>query len=443
MSEELYKEKYTELDIYSYKTKKGTKYRVKVYIGKDYKGNPVRKGKAWNSLQEARIERAKLQGGKYTGEITPSSFVTNQDKLSVLIDYWLENNQHLPKNSLKRFNLYLGRLKNDMGKIRADAFTKPVFIKYMRDVFEKGVRNPSRVKKHLEHKNFVGDQYSPSSKHNHIQAIKTFFRDIVAEGLLSSNPTDGTTGILAPFDPNYQSRRENSYLIPEQQKALITFYTANNLSTRKKSKTPDPSNVVLAYLATLLYTGMRPQEALDLKWKDIDFVNSTIFVQRGKTPTARRKIPMFTSHYPIIKKFYDHRKNGDYFFLTDPEEFIFTHIVITKRQGHISKYVGTRLTQDYIRNRFQPFLQAIGEEGNGDLYMLRHTHASLLINVGASLDQIMQRMGHKNINTTIKNYGHWYDYKQEELIEKAEQELKLTSDSLSESMSEFMQTNNN
>ena len=164
------------------KTKKGTKYRVKVYIGKDYKGNPVRKGKAWNSLQEARIERAKLQGGKYTGEITPSSFVTNQDKLSVLIDYWLENNQHLPKNSLKRFNLYLGRLKNDMGKIRADAFTKPVFIKYMRDVFEKGVRNPSRVKKHLEHKNFVGDQYSPSSKHNHIQAIKTFFRDIVAEG---------------------------------------------------------------------------------------------------------------------------------------------------------------------------------------------------------------------------------------------------------------------
>ena len=86
MSEELYKEKYTELDIYSYKTKKGTKYRVKVYIGKDYKGNPVRKGKAWNSLQEARIERAKLQGGKYTGEITPSSFVTNQDKLSVLID---------------------------------------------------------------------------------------------------------------------------------------------------------------------------------------------------------------------------------------------------------------------------------------------------------------------------------------------------------------------
>ena len=35
MSEELYKEKYTELDIYSYKTKKGTKYRVKVYIGKD------------------------------------------------------------------------------------------------------------------------------------------------------------------------------------------------------------------------------------------------------------------------------------------------------------------------------------------------------------------------------------------------------------------------
>ena len=442
MSEELYKEKYTELDIYSYKTKKGTKYRVKVYIGKDYKGNVIRKGQAWDTLQEARIERAKLQDAKYTGQVNPSSFVSNRDRLSVLIDHWLENNQHLPNNSLKGFNQYLGRLKAEMGKVRADAFTKPVFIKYMREVFNEGVRKPNRVKEHLEHRNSVGDEYTSSSKQKHIQAIKTFFRDMVAEGLLSSNPTDGTTGILAPSNPNYESRRANSFLIPEQQKALIAFYTANNLSTRR-NKTPDPSNPVLAYLATLLYTGMRPQEALDLKWKDIDFVNSTIFVQKGKNAMARRKIPMFTSHYPIMKQFYDQRKNGDYFFLVDPEAYVFTHIVITKQEGHISKHMGGRFSHHYTRSRFQPFLKAIGEDGNGDMYMLRHTHASLLINVGASLDQIMQRMGHKNINTTIRNYGHWYDYKQEELIKKAEEELTLASDSLSEWMSEFMQTDGN
>tara|TARA_B100000029_G_scaffold45384_2_gene41881 strand:+ start:5230 stop:6558 length:1329 start_codon:yes stop_codon:yes gene_type:complete len=437
MSEELYKEKYTELDIYSYKTKKGTKYRVKVYIGKDYKGNVIRKGQAWDTLQEARIERAKLQDAKYTGEVNPSSFVNNRDKLSVLIDYWFENNKDMNEHSLRAFRVHLGRLKTDMGKVRADAFTKPVFIKYMREVFNQGIRKPSRKQEHLHHTMSVGDEYKQPTKKRHIYTLKKFFRDMVTEGLLSSNPTDGTTGILAPPDPNYQSRRQNSYLIPEQQKALITYYTVNNVSTRR-NKTPDPSNPVLAYLATLLYTGMRPQEALNLKWKDIDFVNSTIFVQKGKTQTARRKIPMFTSHYPIMKEFYDERKNGDYFYLVDPEAYVFTYIVITKSKLYGAKFTGKRFSQYYVGGRFKHFLKAIGEEANGDLYMLRHTHASLLINSGASLDQIMKRMGHTSIDTTIRNYGHWYDYKQEELIEKAEQELSLASDSLSETMSEFM-----
>lgn len=48
----------------------------------------------------------------------------------------------------------------------------------------------------------------------------------------------------------------------------------------------------------------------------------------------------------------------------------------------------------------------------------RHTHASLLIELGFSPLLIAERLGHENIETTLNTYSHLYPNKQVELAEK-------------------------
>ena len=39
---------------------------------------------------------------------------------------------------------------------------------------------------------------------------------------------------------------------------------------------------------------------------------------------------------------------------------------------------------------------------------LRHSHASLLINNGANIKAVSERLGHDDIKTTLNTYGHLY-----------------------------------
>ena len=49
---------------------------------------------------------------------------------------------------------------------------------------------------------------------------------------------------------------------------------------------------------------------------------------------------------------------------------------------------------------------------------LRHSHASMLIEMGISPLQISERLGHEDVQTTLNIYSHLYPNKQEELAEK-------------------------
>ena len=48
-------------------------------------------------------------------------------------------------------------------------------------------------------------------------------------------------------------------------------------------------------------------------------------------------------------------------------------------------------------------------------YDLRHSHASLLIDIGAHPKAISERMGHTEIGVTMNVYGHLFEGKQREL----------------------------
>ncbi len=49
---------------------------------------------------------------------------------------------------------------------------------------------------------------------------------------------------------------------------------------------------------------------------------------------------------------------------------------------------------------------------------VRHSHASLLIELGFSPLLISERLGHENIETTLQTYSHLYPNKQSEVAYK-------------------------
>ena len=54
------------------------------------------------------------------------------------------------------------------------------------------------------------------------------------------------------------------------------------------------------------------------------------------------------------------------------------------------------------------------------MHDLRHSHASLLVEMGFQPLAIAERLGHEKIETTLNTYSHLYPNKQAELAEKLE-----------------------
>jgi len=100
-----------------------------------------------------------------------------------------------------------------------------------------------------------------------------------------------------------QTKQEMKVLTPEQAKKFLEACVYNRWGI---------------LFEVLLTSGMRPGEALGLKWEDIDFKNNRIYVKRNltrtndgwkleepKTPRSRRTIPLPKE---VMKSLKEHKK---------------------------------------------------------------------------------------------------------------------------------------
>lgn len=156
----------------------------------------------------------------------------------------------------------------------------------------------------------------------------------------------------------------------------------------------------------LFWTGMRQGELLALTVDDFDFDKNTVSITKSyarlkkrdvisdpKTPKSRRviAIPSFLSK--IVQDYI----SGLY----DPSGRIFEH----------TKYL---LEHDMQRGCKASGVKKIR------VHDLRHSHASLLIELGYSPLLIADRLGHENIETTLSTYSHLYPNKEAALISDLE-----------------------
>jgi hypothetical protein len=89
--------------------------------------------------------------------------------------------------------------------------------------------------------------------------------------------------------------------------------------------------------------------------------------------------------------------------------------------------VGKPLNRDKFRETvIRPALIAAGLPPGTRTYDLRHAHASMLIDLGANVLAVAQRMGHSDATVTLREYGHLFAGVQGRLSEQLE-ELRARS----------------
>lgn len=156
----------------------------------------------------------------------------------------------------------------------------------------------------------------------------------------------------------------------------------------------------------LYYTGMRIGELMALTKADIDLKAHTI----------------------SVSKTYSRRKGKD--FITPPKTPKSNRVITIPPFlcNEVKSYMST-LYGLQGNDRIFPFTKCFLEHEMKRgcslsgvkkirLHDLRHSHASLLIEMGFSPLLIADRLGHENVETTLNTYSHLWPHKQEEVADK-------------------------
>lgn len=189
----------------------------------------------------------------------------------------------------------------------------------------------------------------------------------------------------------------------------MQFWTTEEYKTFREAVKDKPRS----YMAfqTLYYTGMRIGELMALTKADIDLESGVVSVNKSynrlngedvitppKTPKSNRVISIPP-------------------FLCDELWAYMAQIYDLKDSDRLFPFTKYFLEHEMVRGCKRSGVKKIR------LHDLRHSHASLLIELGFSPLLIAERLGHEKVETTLNTYSHLWPHKQSEVSNKL-QELK-------------------
>lgn len=176
------------------------------------------------------------------------------------------------------------------------------------------------------------------------------------------------------------------------------------------------------FFRLLAYSGMRKGEALALKWSDINFKDNTISINKDvtvglnnelyedtpKTENSFRTLDMDPATMKYLKEWRLKQQKTmlklGYNFLNS-DNLLFSTI----NNGYLSmskpRQWNVAICKKYKLRRIK-------------IHGFRHTHASLLFEAGASMNEVKARLGHADINTTMNIYTHVTDDQKKDTANK-------------------------
>lgn len=237
--------------------------------------------------------------------------------------------------------------------------------------------------------NSRGDALAPGYMQSIYTALSSIFNYAVRFHGLASNPCTVAGNAIGK-----KTKSLNFWTQEEFDKFIATF---------------EPTEPYYTGFMVLYYTGMRIGELFALTVSDIDLESNTIHVTKTyhrtnktsvittpKTQKSRRDvlIPQFLAD--CIR---DHIAR---IYAPEPETRLFCLLDGHAYNYQLKKHASIAGVKD-IR-----------------VHDLRHSHASLLINLGAPALLVSERLGHEKVSTTLDIYSHLFPSKQSEIVKKLE-----------------------
>ncbi len=241
---------------------------------------------------------------------------------------------------------------------------------------------------------------------SYVQGLRTVLSKVLQTalewGYLETNPVRGIRlGGYAPV-------RELVVLSPQQVQQLLAAL-------------PEPCRTIVLLL---VLTGLRIGELLALRWKHVDLSRGVIRVQETvsangcfgtpKTRSSKRDVPMSA---PVIEALLSYQQRCDNY---DSGTLLFT-----SRNR-------TPLNYTHLLARvLHPMCKRLGLPP-ATWHSFRHTHGTLLGEVGESLRTAQAILGHSDLDTTLKVYTHPIPESQRRAVEKVAELLDPIGPKLAE-----------
>ena len=261
--------------------------------------------------------------------------------------------------------------------------------------------------------NSLTKSYSMSSIKKAQTLITQCLNYAVDENLIESNPMNKVK--MPSQDVVVKKKKEIPFLPPDdmeklyiesiriQEKGFMTNGNVGDLVYGNNAK----------FVVLIMYTGLRMAEAQGLKWKDVDFKNRCIYVNRNlssvknrnrkndnerlykyeettlKKDASKRTIPLSNRAFEVLDYLYNtNKKNSD------------NDYVCLNKNGNIANQRNVTRTLNAMLVRGNCDVQKCG------LHTLRHSFGSYLVSQGVDIATVSKLMGHKDITTTYNVYIH-------------------------------------
>jgi len=251
------------------------------------------------------------------------------------------------------------------------------FFKFLKD---KGVSSLKQVD-HLILRRFLAmlqeKDYLKSSVARKCASLRSFFKFLVREGILGSNPT-------------------SSLHTPKKDRKLPQFLTEDEVT--QLLDLPDenePSGIRDKALFETLYScGTRVSELAGLNLADVDLLGDIIKVRgKGKKericPLGKPAIKALNNYLDIRDTFFSKTgKAARKGFKTNPNK---NAVFVNVKGGRLTTRSMERILKSYVANVTSKKVTP---------HTLRHSFATHLLSRGADLRSVQELLGHKNLSTT-------------------------------------------
>jgi integrase len=222
-------------------------------------------------------------------------------------------------------------------------------------------------------------KYKPLSVQKYRSLFYGIFTKAFQNEVIAKNPFDT---VMAPkLKSRGFSSLENEAINPFSQKEIDALVEAEGDDTYMPN-----------FIKLMANSGMRPGEIIALTWKDVDFENRTISVNKTivngkiglpKTKSSVRVIDMLQRAYEALQAQKQLSTHSELVFSNSSDEGFYSHDIINVN-------LRKRLTAHGIQVR--------------SLYQLRHSFASRMIKSGIDITWVSSTLGHKDSSITLQVY---------------------------------------